>query len=335
MPTQQVSSIRTAANVLIAMAVVATLALVAVPAQIARATYPGLNGRIAYGTFDPATGVSRRYTANPDGSQVRQLTGVAGASQSSPNWSPDGRRIAVDFVDANGFVQIATAAPDGSDLQVVTSGPFIHENPDWSPNGTQIVFGYSAVEPGMPGFSTHVWVMNVDGTNAHPLMAAALSGFDVEPRWQPGGSLITFVRIRKANNGLQQEAVYVVNADGTAPRQLTSWGLAAEHPIWSPDGQAIIFNDAAFKQIPNETIWTMQPDGTDRHVLYQGTHHTGGVKPQFSPDGSKILFVCVTYGRALNEDLCTMNVDGTRVVNITNTPGIFENVPSWGTAPLQ
>jgi len=102
----------------------------------------------------------------------------------------------------------------------------------------------------------------------------------------------------------------VMSADGTNPRQLTSWGLAPEHPTWSPDGQWILFNDAASKPGAEETIYTMHPDGTDRHVVYQGTAHTGGVKPQFSPDGSG-------------------------VVDITNTPGVLENFPSWGTAPLE
>ena len=28
-----------------------------------------------------------------------------------------------------------------------------------------------------------------------------------------------------------------------------------------------------------------------------------------------------------------MNADGTGVVDVTNTPDMFENHPSWGTAP--
>jgi len=299
----------------------------------AHATSPGQNGRIAYRVLDPSTGNWILHTANPDGSHVQQLTSLPGFFQ---EWSPGGTRIAFDFFEANGFEQIATAAPDGSGLQVLTSGPFSHEVPSWSPDETEIVFDYTATDPNLPGWpGTRLRVMNADGTNAHPLMAPALAGFDVEPRWQPTGGLITFARIRKGSRGIQQEAVYVVNADGTNPRQLTSWGLAPEHPTWSPDGQWILFNDAASKPGLEETIYTMHPDGTDRHVVYQGTAHTGGVKPQFSPDGTKILFSCVTYGQAFNEDLCVMNADGSGVVDITNTPGVLENFPSWGTAPLE
>jgi hypothetical protein len=48
-----------------------------------------------------------------------------------------------------------------------------------------------------------------------PVAGTPLAGFDVEPRWQPTGGLITFIRIRKCCSGTRQEAIYVVNADGT------------------------------------------------------------------------------------------------------------------------
>jgi len=316
----------------LAIALVAFTFSIVTPAQTVHATYPGQNGRIAYGVLDRTNGFFYRYTANPDGSHVQPLTDLPGYL--NPTWSPDGTRIALDIIDANGSTQVAITAPDGSDIQVLTSGPFIHEGADWSPDGTQLVFNYSPKDPALPGFSTVLWVMNSDGTNAHPLMTAELSGFDYEPRWQPAGELITFSRIRKYVVGLQQEAVFVVNADGTNPRQLTPWGLAAEHPTWSPDGKLIIFNDASWNPYPIESIWIMKPDGTDRHVLYQGTERTGHVKPWFSPDGTKILFACGGF-RPYNGDLCIMNADGTGVVNITNSPGILEGIPSWGTAPLQ
>jgi Tol biopolymer transport system component len=306
------------------------LVLLASPAG---ATYPGANGRILFSRFDPAIGDQDFYTANPDGSRVLQVTSVPSYC---PEWSPDGTRIAFTFVEPDGNTKVATMKADGSELRVLATG----ECPSWSPDQSKLVFDFSPIaDPNAPGFATHLYVMNADGTNVHPLMDPSVEGFDVEPRWQPSGGLITFARIRKGSLGIQQEAVYVVRTDGTDVRQLTSWGLAPEHPTWSPDGQWITFNDASFKPGTHETIWLMHPDGMNRHVVYQGTANTGGVKPQFSPDGTKILFACITYGSAFGrghtEDICTMNADGSRVVDITNTPDRFENQPSWGTAPLQ
>lgn len=317
----------------IALATIAAMTFLAVGGVgQASATFPGTNGRILFGRFDyPDFGAFDLFTANPDGTHVLQVTHVPSFCT---EWSPNGARIAFTFFEPDGNSTIATMDPDGANVTILGPG----ECPSWSPDASKIVFDRGVGDPNEPGFATHLFVMNADGTAPHPLMAPSVQGFDVEPRWQPTGRLITFARIRKGSLGIQQEAVLVVRPDGTGLRRLTSWGLAPEHPTWSPDGRLITFNDASFKPGAHETIWTMRSDGTYKHVLYQGTRNTGGVKPNFSPDGTKILFACITYGSAFGrghtEDICSMNADGTGVVDITGTPDVFENVPSWGTAPL-
>jgi TolB protein len=307
-----------------------TLGSQALPAQ---ATYPGTNGRILFGRFDyPDLDAYDLFTANPDGTHVVQVTHVPSYCV---EWSPDGKKIAFTFYEPDGSTWVATMDRDGSKIKVLAAG----ECPSWSPDGSKLVFD-TVLDPDAPEFLTTMKVMNADGTDPHPLLAPSLRGFDAEARWQPTGHLITFGRIRKYQppNGVQQEAVFVVGVDGTGVRRLTSWGLAPEHPTWSPDGRLITFDDASSKPGAHYTIYTMRPDGTDRHVVYQGTSNSGGVKPQFSPDGTMILFSCATFGSAFGnghtEDICTINADGTDLVDITNTPGIDENVPSWGTAPL-
>jgi Tol biopolymer transport system component len=223
--------------------------------------------------------------------------------------------------------------PDGSNRITLGAG----ECPSWSPDQAVIVYDIGVGDPNGPDFSTRLQVMNADGSDSHALLPPAQQGFDVEPRWSPAGDLITFVRIRKFVTGVQQEAVFTVAPDGTGLHQLTSWGLAPEHPTWSPDGQWIVFNDASYKPGTHETIWRMRADGAARQVLYQGTQNTGAVKPHYSPDGNQIIFGCVSYGSAFGnghtEDICTMHADGTHVVDITNTPDAFDNNPTWGTAP--
>jgi Tol biopolymer transport system component len=321
------------------LATLVLITLCLLPAE-ALATFPGADGPIAFGKFDAALGDHNLYTANPDGTDVSQLTHVTSFFS---DWSPDGRRLAFDYIDADGNVQLATINRDGSDFHPITSGTGISEVPSWSPDGGSIAFDYSPeANPDAPGFHTSIYIMDAAGTNPRPLLANA-STFDVEPKISPDGARVAFVRIRKYNRGLQQEAVFVVDIDGTDERQLTSWGLAAEHPTWSPDGRWITFNDASGKQVDynphadklvsgsNESIYLIRPDGSDQHVIYQGTTNTGGVKPIFSPSGSRILFACVDYKhRFFGLDLCVMRLDGSDVVDITNTPDVFENFPSWG-----
>src|SRR5438132_9615948 len=74
------------------------------------ATFPGTNGQITYGQFNPDIEDFQIFVANPDGSHEFQLTTVP--SEVS-DWSPDGTRIAYDFFDGQ-TVQIATINPDGT-----------------------------------------------------------------------------------------------------------------------------------------------------------------------------------------------------------------------------
>ena len=334
---------RTRTRNLIFTTTVAALITVAIPAS---AIVPGNNGRIAFSRFDPATGVTLFYTANPDGLGTLQVAAIG-------DMSPDHTRIAFDFSDLDGNQQIATADIDGSNPQQITSGPAIHEAPSWSPDGLHLVFDFSPTTPDNdPNFHTTIYVMNADGSDPHAVIPdTVLRGqeriFDVEPQFPPDGTRIVFVRIvKQEGNGFQQEAVFVTNSDGGNARQLTSWGLAAEHASWSPDGQWITFN--ALKQSQHPTggsisIYLMRPDGSDQHIIYNGQSHTGGFHPVFSPEGHQIVFGCVqpaTVGasaasesKAHDDDICVMNADGSNVVDITNTPAVFENAPHWYALP--
>jgi len=74
------------------------------------------NGRITFGRFDPQLGDFSIWAANPDGTHQRRLTHVPSFFS---DWSPDGTRIAFDFVDDTG-VHIATMDPDGRHVRQLT-----------------------------------------------------------------------------------------------------------------------------------------------------------------------------------------------------------------------
>lgn len=296
-------------------------------AATAGATFPGHNGPIAFRQFDFAIGLGvPLFRALPDGTQVTVLTDRPGFFS---DWRADGRRIAFDFFDSDGNEQIATMTADGDDLRTITSGPGFHEVPSWSPDGSRIVFDFSPdPDPNAPGFQTRLWTMRADGSQARPLPMWP-AGFDVEPRYAPNGRWIVFDRLTFTSDGEQRQAVFIVGAQGGRARQLTPWELNAEHPTWSPDSRWITFAS------PEGTIEAMRPDGRRRHTILAATDSLGGHKPWFSPDGSRMLFMCAItdpHGN-YNEDICVMNADGSNLVNLTNTPGTFENWPSWGPKP--
>ena len=84
--------------------------------------------------------------------------------------------------------------------------------------------------------------------------------------------------------------LFVADADGLNPRQITSFGCASFAPFFTPDGRNIIFSsnknrcDSRFFE-----LFLVSMDGSG---LEQVTH-SGGFNsfPVFSPDGKKLLFV--------------------------------------------
>jgi Tol biopolymer transport system component len=264
---------------------------------------------------------------------VTQLTDRPGGFS---DWRADGRRIASEFFDADGNIQIVTMTARGRHLREITSGPGIHEAPSWSPNGRRIAFDFSPeVDPTVPGFETRLWTIRRDGSHARPLPMRH-PGFDVEPKYSPNGRWIVFSRLRNTSDG-EFASLFIVRAKGGRARQLTpllTYPAYVEHPTWSPDSRWILFNLS-----PDGSIQAMRPNGSGRHTIRPATKGFGGHKPWFSPDGSRILFTCENQGLLADpppdfyEDICIMHADGSNIVNLTHTQSSDENFPSWGPAP--
>jgi dipeptidyl aminopeptidase/acylaminoacyl peptidase len=109
---------------------------------------------------------------------------------------------------------------------------------DWSPDGTKIV--YDSESPSGSG-DQGIWVVNADGSNAMKLIDDGSV-----PAWSPDGTEIAFAR---ADPGTFVPAgddavgtalsIYVMDADGTNVRRLTSAEHSDYAPAWSPDGSRI------------------------------------------------------------------------------------------------
>ncbi len=98
---------------------------------------------------------------------------------------------------------------------------------------------------------------------------------------------------------------------------LTNIRTREASPLWSPDGQQIMFlSDAA--GITN--IWLMNPDGSNRRNLSGITLGTDLVvesNASWSPDGDSILFESM---RDENLEVYIVSPDGTNLRNLTNNP---------------
>ncbi len=147
---------------------------------------------------------------------------------SRPAWSPDGKYLVVSLGDSttqgalykiNLSDKTYTLLLEGTGIDSVNGSLVIYDQPQFSPDGSQIVFakwGYSL------GSQSEIWVIDADGTN---LRRITTGYYDFNPVWSPDGTEILFERSGYPDN------LYIVNADGSNLAQVTQNG--GSYPSWT------------------------------------------------------------------------------------------------------
>ena len=130
--------------------------------------------------------------------------------------------------------------------------------------------------------------------------------------YSPDGSKIAFVSERGDNN----DAIYVMNADGSNPIRLTQNYDDVEYLVYSPDGSRIAF---VSERGNNDAIYVMNADGSNPIRLTQNYDDVEYLA--YSPDGSRIAFVSE---RGNNDAIYVMNADGSNPIRLTQNYGDVE-----------
>ena len=215
--------------------------------------------------------------------------------------SPPGRIAFVTEVSPfNGALYVVNS--DGSGLRQLAAGAAYYTRPRWSPDRRRIAFGRND-----ENFSNELLVIDVDGNGGTVRLAEG-----ADPAWSPDGTKIVFTSYIGSSPD-SATAIYVMNADGSGIKQLTSPNNAEQcpqgysaydlNPDWSPDGKQILFErdfitDGFFAlacgldgegYVPN--VYVMNADGTEvRRLRPGGPWDSPDAAPAWSPDGQFVAY---------------------------------------------
>lgn len=264
-------------------------------------------------------GLREAFVADAEGRQPHSVGSVRRWVLSGPSWSPDGGSLClvdqgkVFLVSADGSsrkqvpgpekVLAAQFTPDGEYLLVTkATGTRTHQIYQVRPSGGVLIpFVVGPHDVASLTFSrdgkSMLGIAGSGGTNLalfEPAEKEAEGGFqqvtftgDVD--WgltlSPDEKRIAFLRFRGASN----DDIWIVNVDGSDPRQLTTGTYRPGDLAWSPDGRTIASSGS------DHQLWTIRLDeGNSRSFPTVAGDKSN---PSYSADGKSLIFELTRSGK--------------------------------------
>jgi TolB protein len=263
----------------------------------------------------PSSGI---WTVNGDGTNKVLIYNTSFDNGDGLTWSKDGNKVAY-----SSRTRIYIVNSDGSNYQrLLVSYPKTIMHPDWSPDGSKLVFHSSW---GGDDWKNDIYIMDLsawDGVSSGPsspddsrITALTTDGNNYSPghrfpTWSPDGSQIAFV----AGSTLS-----IMNSDGS---NVTSLNVSVGEGIsWSPDGSKLLYATPQ-QGGANTQIRVINVDGSEdtdlsNNPTKQERH------PVWSPDGTKIAF---NYNQNL---IYVMNADGSGKGPLNPQDHVYGKWPDW------
>jgi len=271
------------------------------------------SGRIVF--TSSRTGNWELWTANPDGSNLVQLT-HSPEEKHSPAWSPNGAKIA--YSTNTGGIWVRDAG--GGNGEKVSLGHRNCDHPAWHPDGKHLVFvAYEIQGPGKE--DSEIWQVELNGEGWNkPTKLFSLEGLEVYPAWAPQGRKVAFSRFHRGLRDEVVEEIWIRDLATDSPVEITRTGADNIQVAWSPAGEALAFtSDLA----GNYDVWVLGLKQGYLKKLTEALAYDG--EPCWSADGTRIAFVSTRSG---SKKIWMMKSDGSDPTPLTSGPGDDKN-PCW------
>ncbi|MFT5233128.1 MAG: serine/threonine protein kinase/Tol biopolymer transport system component, partial [Candidatus Krumholzibacteriia bacterium] len=247
---------------------------------------------------------------------IRQLTDIDAVV---PSWSPSGKRIAFwsHLATVMGQRDIYTIAADGGKPVAVTLDNATDWSPQWSPDGRWIYFISDR------GGTPDLWRVGIDENTG-------------ETTSEPEAVTAGMTRISKA--AVSTSGSIALTSTSTSG-EIFSIGFDTASEAFTGQPTTLLTSAHAFTQIsvafdgslvayrttaPEEHIYVMAPDGSDRRRLLADEHRNRG--PRISPDNRWVIFYS---NRSGSYDIWAIRTDGTGLKPVTAEMSIDFNDPVW------
>ncbi|CAA9463123.1 MAG: tolB protein precursor, periplasmic protein involved in the tonb-independent uptake of group A colicins [uncultured Solirubrobacteraceae bacterium] len=204
---------------------------------------------IAYRIRKPQSRVNFEIARMPaSGGRRAIITSTpTGLASSMPSWYPDGSallfRLSGRAIDAD----IWTMGPMGEDPRLLIAPPGEQWYPSFNRDMSRIVFATTLSPVG--DTDRGIFTSAADGSDIR-LVYDAPGIMDTAPAWSPDGRRIAFESNSDPTGGNPEgdREIFIVGADGTGVRQLTSNAEHDEGPAFSPDGTMLVYSGGRDEQ---------------------------------------------------------------------------------------
>jgi eukaryotic-like serine/threonine-protein kinase len=125
--------------------------------------------------------------------------------------------------------------------------------------------------------------------------------------------------------------VFIMNVDGSDPRQVTNMTYGACQPAWSPDGKQLVVVSPCPKrqeQYPEAKLYIINADGGGLPVELASADG-GDFNPAWSPDGAHIAFTSLRDGL---RQIDVFNMSDHSITHLTETSSDIK-LPDWSSQP--